>query len=456
MTIDVMDGYWPGIWPGEDGGPRRRQAPGAHPNAPDGAAAAGLRLATDGGTLQAHSRQLFMGCMTIRRGPGEVYLQGCTMTPPDTTGWVERLDPESLEPTHRSPELPGGPFWAGGVAAHANGDLYVTYGRFCHRLDPECGVVAARELPRDRAYNSLLVLPDGHLVMKDFAGGTGPHALPGGMAGSELVVLEPEGLEIVARHELDEGSIARLSADVDADGTAFVVVVGDTHLLRLRWDATTATLTEDETFRTRYRTLDGQTFGWDVVLDGGSAWFLDDGEGTTAFGPSFAGKGTNTAPLHLVRVPFGPGGASEATTGGEAREAVLTEICGRPGGLIANPPAVDAERGIAVGYDSGNGVLAGFRFDPADATVPLERVWTRDQHHAGHLVRFPATGELVSYDFDHDAGTDQVVVLDIESGEELGRVATDSPVQCVVFPSVGDDRDLYVTTFTTVTHLTVG
>ena len=48
--------------------------------------------------------------------------------------------------------------------------------------------------------------------------------------------------------------------------------------------------------------MEGQTFGWDIVLAGGSGWFLDNGEGSEEFGGSFRGKGRSGAPLHLVRV----------------------------------------------------------------------------------------------------------------------------------------------------------
>ena len=49
-----------------------------------------------------------------------------------------------------------------------------------------------RELPRDRPYNSFVILPDGHLALKDFGG-----ALPAGIEpvddeSCELLVLEPE------------------------------------------------------------------------------------------------------------------------------------------------------------------------------------------------------------------------------------------------------------------------
>jgi hypothetical protein len=383
-----------------------------------------------------------MSCMTIRRDPGEVYVQGTSGSPPtrQTTGWVERVHPESLETLERSPDLSAGPYWPGGIAAHANGSLYVTCGRWCHRLDPDCQVITSRELPRDRPYNSFVILPDGHLVMKDFAGGAGIHALPSDVRSSELCVLEPERLEIVDRYELPEGSIARLSADVGPDGTPQVYVIGERNAMRLRWDG--SSLAMDDSWKTNYIRFDGQTFGWDAVIAAGSAWFLDNGEGTNAFGPSFRGKGTSPSPLHLVRVPVDA----------EHPEAEFLEVCGKPGGIIANPPAVDSERRIVVGYDSGNGVMTAWRFgEPGEH----EQIWTRDQNQAGHMVVFPEMGELMSYDFDHERGTEQVVVLDMETGAEKGRVAINSPLQCVVFPAAGVNRDAYVTTFSTIARVFV-
>ena len=383
-----------------------------------------------------------MSCMTIVRDPGEVYVQGSTGASQDTTGWLERIDPESLDTIYRSPALPAGPFWPGGVAAHANGSLYVTYGRWCHRLDPECRLIASRELPRDRPYNSLVILPDGHLVMKDFAGGVGLRALPPGVPGSELCVLEPENLEIVARFELPEGSIARLSADVAPDSTPRVYVIGDRHAMRLAWRAAESALVLDDPWTAEYLRFPGQTFGWDTVIEAGSAWFLDNGEGTQAFGPSFYGKGRAASPLHLVRIPLDAAHP----------EPEFLEVCGKPGGIIANPPSIDPSRRIAVGYDSGNGVMTAWRFgEPGEA----DRLWQREQHQAGHMIVFPDTCELVSYDFAHARGTEHCVVLDIETGAEKGRVALGSPVQSVVFPAAGPQRDLYMTTFMTVSHVTV-
>jgi hypothetical protein len=148
--------------------------------------------------------------------------------------------------------------------------------------------------------------------------------------------------------------------------------------------------------------------------------------------------------LHLVRVDLATG------------TVALTEICGAPNGVIANPPAIDPRRRIAVGYDSGNGVLAAFSFsdDPAGERA-LEPLWTRPQDHACHPLRFPDTGEVVTGDYDAERMMDQVVVLDVETGTEIARADTGSPVQSVLFPCAGFDRDLYLCSFTTLSRVRV-
>lgn len=416
----VTAGYWPGPWPCEDGGPRRLQTtPGAH------------TLALDHeGALEVVSRDVPVATMAVTRDPGELYLLRHTAGD-DAVSFVERIDPLTLEEVRRSPDLAGGPTWPGSIAAHANGSLYVVFGNHAHRLDPDLSVVASEALPRHRPYNGFVVLPDGHLVTKDFAGSRpGAPVDVGARQPCELVVLEPETLRIVERCVLSEPSIARLSAWGDE-----LFVVGDSSLLRVRWDGR---LHPGEQPPVRYRTMEGQTSGWDCVIALGAAWFLDDGEGSEAYTGTLFGHGVSGAPLHLVRVEL---------VGGTC---TMIEICGLPGGLIANPPIIDVDRSIAVGYDSGNGVMSAFDI-AADGT--LSPRWQRHQHHAGHLLLVPGSGELVTGDFDASRGADQVVILDIGSGDELARADTGSPVQSVLFPAAGFGNDVYLCTFTTVTRV---
>ena len=414
-----VPGLYPSRWPAEDSGPRRLQAPSSGP---------GPRFTPE--SVEVTSRLAIAATMVVLRDPGECFLLGHTGGP-GAVSWVERFDPLTLEPLERSVDLPGGPAWPGGLAAHADGALHVVFGNHAHRLGPDLQVEASTELPRDLPYNSFVVLPDGHLVTKDFGGN-----LPGGDPAdhapppAELCVLDPTTLAIVDRCALPEPSVARLSADGEV-----VVVVGTSTLWRATWDGTRLTLDD---FAAVYRTLPGQTYGWDAVVALGAAWFLDNGAGSERYAGSFQGLGVSETPLHLVRADLATGAVT------------LTEICGEPGGLVANPPAIDPTRRIAVGYDSANGVLAAFDITDDGACTPR---WRRDQHHACHPLCFPDTGELVTNDFDAERGTDQIVVLDLGSGVERVRVDSGSPVQSVLFGAPGFADDVYLCSFTTLTRV---
>ncbi len=124
---------------------------------------------------------------------------------------------------------------------------------------------------------------------------------------------------------------------------------------------------------------------------------------------------------------------------------------GAPHGTVANPPAFDPARRIAVAYDSGNARLAAFRFEGRGR---FTRLWEHAFGAGNHFLLYPDTGELVVNDFQDDPG-EQVVVLDVETGAEKGRVAIGSPVQSVVFQSPGFTRDFYTCTFTTVARVAV-
>lgn len=400
-------------WSYEDGGARRTQT-----------VAGGLGI-RPGEQLTVTTRTAPVCTMVIAGHQGDLFLLRHTAGD-GAIAIVERIDPITLEPLAQSPELAGGPVWPGGMGAADDGTLYVVFGNHAHRLDAELAVVASRALPRDRPYNSFVTLPDGHLATKDFAGSRpGLTVTADQREPCELLVLEPEALEVVDRLVLPEPSVARLSADANE-----IYVVGDKSLLRVRWDGMRLDL--DDTFTARYLTLAGQTYGWDCVIAAGAAWFLDDGDGSESFTGTLRGHGVSTAPLHLIRVDLATG------------EVMMTEICGLPGGLVANPPIVDERRNVVVGYDSGNGILAAFDLDT------LAPRWHRDQNHASHLLLHAGTGELVTGDHA------DVVVLDIAAGAELARVDSGSGMQSVLFPAPGFGRDFYCCSLLTVTRVAVG
>jgi hypothetical protein len=406
--VDIP-GYWPGPWPAEDAGPRRTAI-----------VAEGLRLRDGERLVAAASAEIYGGVMPILRTPDELFhlvqLLGNPMAQ------VLALDPETLA-VRASRDLDAGPWWPGGIAAHANGDVYVTCGRWCHRLGPDLSLRASRELPRDRPYNSFVVTPDGCLVMKDLVRTGEP---------SHLMVLEPERLEPVAPETpVPEGSIARLGADGDV-----VYVVGDHTAFRFHWDRAAGRLRLDDAWRVPYRQFTDQSFGWDPVIAGGQVWFMDNGDHNYA--GTMRGAGVAEGPLHLVRASVDTG------------DFELVPVSGLPRGAITNPPLYDPARRIAVAYDSANAVLAAFRFADGRCT-PL---WSQPLGVASHLLLGADTGELVVNDHRDDG--DHVVVVDIETGAERGRVATGSPVQSVVFPAMGARRDVYYCSFARLVRVAVG
>lgn len=416
-----MSGYWKSVWPAEDAGASRQQIPHKM---------AGPKL---GARVRPTvvSRDVVAATMVVVRGDDEMYLLRHTAGD-NAVSWVERIDPLTLEPIAQSVQLAGGPLWPGGMAVHENGSIYVVFGNHAHRLAPDLTVLASITLPRLRPYNSFVILPSGHIATKDFSGPRPGSTEAHTMEPTELLILEPEDLRIVARLEMPEPSIARLSADEN-----IIYVVGTTSLMRAHWSDNTLIL--DKRFKAEYRTLEGQTFGWDAVIAAGSAWFLDNGEGSHLYAGTFRGIGVSPAPLHLVRVDLLTGAVN------------MAEICGLPQGLIANPPVIDERRCIAVGYDSGNGVITAFDFDD-DGSMTVR--WTRQQNHASHMVFYADTGELVTADYRPESDVkEQLVVLDIKTGLEKTRIDTASPIQTVVFPAVGANGDLYWTSTWSLTRV---
>ena len=406
------EGYYPSLWPGEDGGPARLQVPPA-PFAP---------LLGSGKRLRITRRRVHFPTMTVLREPGEVYLLRHRMLRHrffglPTEAWVERIDPLTLKPLACSPPLPGGPAWPGGMAVHRNGDLYVVYGRWCHRLAPDCSLRASLQLPRERPYNSFVILDDGTLVTKDFSDS----------GDSALVCIDPETLTVIGTPlACPEPSIARLSAD---GNTVYVVCVRT--VFRYLWDAQQRCLARDTAWEFPYIADPAQGYGWDPVIDGEDCWFMDNGR--HRYFLSMRGAGVGRGVVNLLRVSLA-----------DASHCARHPVSGLPGGAITNPPLVDRERGIVVAYDSAHAVLRAWRILPRSRV--LEPLWSKhDFGAASHLLLLPQSGELLVNDY--RALREDLVVLDIATGSELARARSGGNMQGVVFPGAGWSGDLYYCSF---------
>jgi hypothetical protein len=143
----------------------------------------------------------------------------------------------------------------------------------------------------------------------------------------------------------------------------------------------------------------------------------------------------------------------------------------------------DPQAGIVVAYDSGNAVVRAWRLEGDE----LEPLWRRDGiAHAGHLILYPDTRELVVGDWrgvaalkrgasrrlvaasgpifarsaafrraSRSLGGDSLVVLDLDTGDEKARVEVPSSIQGFLFPAPGAERDVYYQSLSTVARVTV-
>ncbi len=406
-------GYFDSPWPCEDAGPSRLQTPHS---------STCLDLQT-GMKLASTSKRTQMSTMTVLGAPGEVFLLTHSVVRSylglATSAQVSRIDPLTLETLECSPRLEGGPMWPGGMAVHANGYIIVVYGRYAHKLNRQCQTVASYELPVNEPYNSFVVLDNGLIVTKNLSETTP----------AQLTTLHPDSFKLASSDvACPEASIARLSAHGNT-----VYLVGVSCVFRYHWDKASQQLVRDPDWEFHYLQNSTQSYGWDMVIDGQHGWFMDNGKHN--YFMSMLGAGIHPAANRLIRVSL---------TNAQSHQS--WEVSGLHHGSITNPPLIDVKRRIVVGYDSANRHLRAWKIDTSQKCnedgVELSPLW----HHenlgaASHMLLFANTGEMCVNDYSRF--NEQVLVLDIETGQEKARIRTEGFMQGVVFPSAGWHRDFY-------------
>ncbi|HWS93855.1 MAG TPA: hypothetical protein VN306_15615 [Mycobacterium sp.] len=288
-------------------------------------------------------------------------------------------------------------------------------------------------LPQDAPYNCLLVASDGRLITKNIEYNT--------VRSSYLVVLDPDELtQAGPESELPENAMGRIAMDTVGD-EQLIYVPGSHHFYRYRYDPVQGCLVRDDRWEPIYRMMSDQqqSFAWDPCLAAGGCWFLDNGD-NEANKVIFASH-----PVGQRVPPRGSAFRGLATSAQKLIRVSLTDGCdvvvftpfGVDRGSIFSPPAYDPIRGIAVSFDTGNGLLGAARYGQ-DGRFTL--LWQKPCRISMQPVLFLDTAELVVNDFRR--GRDDVVFYDLESGDEISRVATDSRTANGMFLSVGWNRDV--------------
>jgi hypothetical protein len=393
----------------------------------------GLNIQPDE-TLQVTSRRFEKGKWVVGtvNADNRLFIFGCSVpSQPDISiGWVEEVDPITLETIRQSPDLKtGGHNWCGGAAVLADGTLITGFGNRIHKLTQDLELIAELELPVDHAHNGISLLSDGMMITRNLEH---DHSKK-----SVFTVFDPSTMQVVKRVEFVGASIGRFCVDLTPEGE-FVYATTPTHIHRLIYKDQNLIL--DENWNASYD-LPGedQSFAWCNTVGDGSVWFMDMGD-TPPLETIMRAYPVGTKPLAFSKPCSAPVRVHRVSTTDSSSTDVLTPFDLPNGGHNASPLYVQDKK-ILLTFDTNNRKTGAWRFNgPGD----FEELWVHDIANSNQVLYYPDTGEVVLDDVLDDKTVD-AVVIDIETGEEKGRTATGTryPAAMAFYP--GLNRDCYST-----------
>ena len=430
---EKLPGYFDSAWPVECGGNRRQKA------------ATGKLLSKNSKTEMISTVSDKWNVMVIQREKNEFFLGGTMpyFNGPKPYGWVQKINSDSLEVLNESPQLPcGDHVWCGAIAAHKNGSIIKVNGSFMHVLSPECEVILEKELPINQAHNGLLILSDGTIVTKD--------CRLENQQNSTITRLDPNTLELL--HEpfaLPEGSMGRIASDLNDDGE-FIYIPGIERIWRIK--VLPDALELDEDWQPQYRNANqSQGLAWDGCISEGSLWVMDNGDIESV--RSIYGVNPNGRVAENTHLSW----RSPAPWKGRQRlikfdlisgEKTSIEPFDKEGGGIIAPPVNVPEYEMCIAWDSINGGLAGISTTDRKLAVS----WQLDMRPTMQPVIFPESGELVINNFEN--GEDELIVVDIATGELLSRAKVNARLANGMFLTPGFNRDIFYCTTGTFSKVT--
>mgnify|MGYP005661282861 FL=1 len=430
---EKLPGYFDSAWPVECGGNRRQKA------------ATGKLLSKNSKTEMISTVSDKWNVMVIQREKNEFFLGGTMpyFNGPKPYGWVQKINSDSLEVLNESPQLPcGDHVWCGAIAAHENGSIIKVNGSFMHVLSPDCEVILEKELPINQAHNGLLILSDGTIVTKD--------CRLENQQNSTITRLDPNTLELL--HEpfaLPEGSMGRIASDLNDDGE-FIYIPGIERIWRIK--VLPDALELDEDWQPQYRNANqSQGLAWDGCISEGSLWVMDNGDIESV--RSIYGVNPNGRVAENTHLSW----RNPAPWKGRQRlikfdlisgEKTSIEPFDKEGGGIIAPPVNVPEYEMCIAWDSINGGLAGISTTDRKLAVS----WQLDMRPTMQPVIFPESGELVINNFEN--GEDELIVVDIATGELLSRAKVNARLANGMFLTPGFNRDIFYCTTGTFSKVT--
>lgn len=317
--------------------------------------------------------------------------------------------------------------YVGGALVHVNGYIYVVSQAHLYKIDADTMTVAKSvDLPtvaspneEKTAYNGLATSRNGNLLTKFFALG----GIEDGPNPSSFLQIDPDTLEVVNSTDYP-GASPRLAVDQDAQGNEHLYHLNPsiTYRFLIENDA----LTLDENWITRF---DPYNTGNDIndeptspVIVKGRVHYTTNTIFTSPGAMKIFWQEKDTAYTKDAPPLTGPYLFDESAKNGWSFFHL----------------SIDEATGIVIGGDQGNGLLVALKIND-DGTVT--ELWKKD-------LQVSARPAIVSdrkmvYATDFVNGNNDLVVLDLESGEELIRKTTPATRKSISTIVVTSSNEVY-------------
>jgi hypothetical protein len=343
----------------------------------------------------------------VSREPDELYVVGGMGKIPNYIAKVNPLTLDLIKKT--SLNLGEADYWPPSVVVHANGYIYVTAQNICYKLTPDIDIVSYYILPiTDGEYNSMKTFSDGNLICKGL-----------GSTYSSVTLLDQNLNPIIPELVLPEKSYGRISVHIYND-KEYVYITGETTLIRYEYiSGAIPRLERDYRWFYRYRlaSLRLQTAGGVASFIDNNAYFMDNANSN----PKPLG------PIHLLRVNLD-----------DSRDAQRFTPFGLMRGYHFNKHLVDAVHGIIVVGDTTNSKIGGYRYLGGNQ---FQELWVKNYESGIVCSSSSSTKQLYVSDFKD--GRDNIVRLNIETGEELKRIVTSSTSTSLAGVTLGWNDDVF-------------
>ena len=243
--------------------------------------------------------------------------------------------------------------------------------------------------------------------------------------------------------------MGRIACDITEEGE-FVYIPGIEKIWRVK--VLSDSLELDEDWQPMYRdSKQSQGLAWDGCISDGSLWVMDNGDIESVrsiYGVNPNGRVAENTHLSWRNPTPWKGKQRLIKLDLTTSEMKAIEPFDKDGGGIIAPPVNVPEFQVCIAWDSINGGLAGISSKDQNLSVS----WHLDARPTMQPVVFPESGELVINNYEN--GEDELIVVDVSSGELLSRVKVNARLANGMFLTPGLNRDIFYCTTGTFSKVT--